>query len=61
MQLNEEDLEQIDKAYLESLSSDKLRELSVKVLADLKEAHALLEQRSRHRAQPTSGRSAEKS
>jgi hypothetical protein len=57
MQLSDQDLEQIDEAYLDSLSTDKLRKLSVKVLADLKEAHARLEQNSANSAQPTNERS----
>lgn len=58
MQLSEHDLEQIDEAYLDSLPLDKLQELSLKALADLKELHTRLEQNSENSSLPASGRSA---
>jgi hypothetical protein len=54
MQLSRHDLSQLDEAYLLGLGEDRLRTLSVKLLADLKAAHERLEQNSRNSSRPPS-------
>jgi hypothetical protein len=39
MQLSKHDLKQLDEETIRSLQADSLRTLSLKLLADLKEAH----------------------
>lgn len=47
-QLSQHDLSQIDEAYLLGLAPERLRTLSVKLLADLKAAHERLNQNPRN-------------
>lgn len=54
MQLSRHDLSQLDEAYLLGLGEEKLRTLSVKLLADLKATHERLEQNSRNSSRPPS-------
>jgi hypothetical protein len=57
MHLSEEELKQLDEAYLDSLPVEKLQELSVKMLADLKAVRARLEQQRESRSRAASSRS----
>lgn len=54
MQLSDNDLRQIDEAYLERLGQDSLRSLSGRLLLDLKEARERLKQNSRNSSLPPS-------
>jgi hypothetical protein len=54
MQLTREDLTQLDEAYLRRLGEGSLRDLSVKLLADLKEAHERLGQDPSNSSRPPS-------
>ena len=54
VQLSRHDLSQLDEAYLEGLGEERLRTLSVKLLADLKAAHERLDQNSRNSSRPPS-------
>jgi transposase len=54
VQLSRHDLSQLDEAYLLNLGEERLRTLSVKLLADLKAAHDRLEQNSRNSSRPPS-------
>jgi|GEM_PF-1610491 len=54
VQLSRHDLSQLDEASLLGLGEERLRTLSVKLLADLKAAHARLEQSSRNSSRPPS-------
>jgi hypothetical protein len=54
VQLSRDDLSQLDEAYLEGLGEERLRTLSVKLLADLKAAHERLDQNSRNSSRPPS-------
>ena len=54
MQLSRHDLSQLDEAYLLGLGEERLRTLSVKLLADLKVAHERLEQNARNSSRPPS-------
>lgn len=54
VQLSRHDLSQLDEAYLSGLGEERLRVLSVKLLADLKAAHERLEQNSRNSSRPPS-------
>ena len=56
MQLSRYDLAQLDDAYLAGLEEGSLRALSVKLRADLKEAHERLEQNPSNSARPPSRR-----
>ena len=42
MQLSEHDLEQLDDEAMDAMDTESLRVLTLKLLADLKEAHELL-------------------
>lgn len=53
MVLSKHDLKQIDKEYLEELPSGKLLEVSLKLLADLKEAHDHLNQTPQNSSRPS--------
>lgn len=53
MVLKDHDLKQIDKTYLEGLSADKLLEVSMKLLADLKEARDRLNQTPQNSSRPS--------
>jgi hypothetical protein len=57
MQLSEHELKQYDEAYLASLPLEKLQELSLKALADLKEVHARLAQNAENSSRAAEGRS----
>jgi hypothetical protein len=50
MHLSEHSLHQLDEAYLRSLDLEALRNLSARLLADLKEARAQLDARSAGRS-----------
>jgi hypothetical protein len=52
MHLSEHSLRQIDDAYLQSLEVEALRGLSLRLLADLKEARARLDAQSADRSRP---------
>jgi transposase len=54
MHLSRHDLLQLDEAYLRRLPEEPLRELSVKLLADLQAAHERLEQNSSNSSRPPS-------
>ena len=54
MQLSRDDLTQLDEAYLRHLREDSLRDLSVKLLTDLKEAHERLAQDPSNSPRPPS-------
>jgi hypothetical protein len=54
VQLSRHDLSQLDEAYLLGLGEERLRTLSVKLLADLKAAHDRLDQNSRNSSRPPS-------
>jgi transposase len=54
VQLSRHDLSQLDEAYLLALGEERLRTLSVKLLADLKAAHERLDQNSRNSSCPPS-------
>jgi hypothetical protein len=56
MQLSRHDLSQLDDAYLAGLEETSLRALSVKLLADLKEACERLEQNPSNSSRPPSSR-----
>jgi hypothetical protein len=56
MRLTRHDLAQLDDAYLAGLEEASLRALSVKLLADLKEAHERLEQNPSNSSRPPSSR-----
>jgi hypothetical protein len=56
MQLSRHDLSQLDDGYLAGLEETSLRALSVKLLADLKEAHERLEQNPSNSSRPPSSR-----
>jgi hypothetical protein len=56
MRLSRHDLAQLDDAYLAGLEEASLRALSVKLLADLKEAHERLEQNPSNSFRPPSSR-----
>jgi len=56
MRLSRHDLGQLDDAYLAGLEEASLRALSVKLLADLKEAHERLEQNPSNSSRPPSSR-----
>lgn len=56
MKLADHDLLQMDDAYLESLDSDRLRTVSKKLLADLKESRERLNQNSQNSSVPPSSR-----
>ena len=53
MILNDHDLKQIDEEYLETLAPDKLRKVSLKLLADLKEARDRLNQTPQNSSRPS--------
>ena len=52
MHLGEHSLHQFDEAYLRSLDLEALRNLSARLLADLKEARARLDAQSADRSRP---------
>ena len=52
MQLSEHDLKQLDEEKIRSLRAEPLRTLSVKLLADLKEARDRLNQGPRQQLTP---------
>jgi hypothetical protein len=54
MVLKDHDLKQIDKDYLDRLSPEKLRELSLRLLEDLKEARERLNQTPQNSSRPSS-------
>ncbi len=56
MRLSEHDLKQIDEEYVRTLEPDKLRELFLKVLADLKETRDRLNQNPENSSRPPSTR-----
>ncbi|MBK5962655.1 hypothetical protein CCR95_00665 [Thiocystis minor] len=56
MHLSLDDLAQLDDAHLQELEERRLRVLSVKLLADLKEAHERLGQNPSNRSRPPSSR-----
>ncbi len=56
MRLSKYDLEQFDEVYLRSLPEERLQALSVKLLADLKEAHDRLNQTPLTSSRPPSTR-----
>jgi hypothetical protein len=56
MQLSRHDLAQLDEAYLAGLQEPSLRALSLKLLADLKEAHERLAQDPSNSSRPPSSR-----
>jgi hypothetical protein len=56
MHLSPHSLRQIDDAYLQSLEVEALRELSMRLLADLKEAWDRLNQGPDHSSRPPSSR-----
>ncbi len=56
MQLSEHDLKQLDEQIIRSLQADRLRTLSLKLLADLKEAHDRLNQSPDNSSRPPSTR-----
>jgi len=56
MQLSRHDLVQLDEAYLAGLPEGSLRALSVKLLADLKEALERLDQNPSNSSRPPSSR-----
>jgi hypothetical protein len=56
MRLSRHDLAQLDDAYLAGLEEASLRALSVKLLADLKEAHERLAQNPSNSSRPPSSR-----
>jgi transposase len=53
MKLKDHDLKQIDRDYVEGLAHDKLVEVSLKLLADLKEARDLLNQTPQNSSRPS--------
>jgi hypothetical protein len=53
MKLKDHDLRQIDRDYVEGLARDKLEEVSLKLLADLKEARDLLNQTPQNSSRPS--------
>lgn len=53
MRLKDHDLKQINRDYLGSLEPDKLVEVSVKLLEDLKEARERLNQTSQNSSRPS--------
>jgi hypothetical protein len=53
MRLKDHDLKQIDKDYLGALPPDKLVEVSVKLLEDLKEARDRLNQTPQNSSRPS--------
>ena len=53
MILSDHDLRQIDGEYLGALPPDKLVEVSVKLLQDLKEAHDRLNQTPQNSSRPS--------
>ncbi len=60
MHLNHHSLQQIDAAYIQSLELEALRGLSVRLLADLKEARDRLNQGPENSSRPPSSRAAER-
>ena len=56
MQLSEHDLKQLDEERIRSLAAENLRTLSLKLLADLKEAHDRLNQSPDNSSRPPSSR-----
>lgn len=56
MHLNHHSLQQIDAAYIQSLELEALRDLSVRLLADLKEARDRLNQGPGNSSRPPSSR-----
>ena len=54
MVLKDHDLKQIDKDYLDRLPPEKLRELSLRLLEDLKEARDRLNQTPQNSSRPSS-------
>ena len=56
MRLSRDDLAQLDDTYLAGLEEASLRALSVRLLADLKEAHERLEQNPSNSSRPPSSR-----
>jgi transposase len=56
MQLSEHDLKQLDEETIRSLAAEKLRTLSLKLLADLKEARDRLNQTPDNSSRPPSSR-----
>lgn len=56
MQLSEHDLKQVDEATIRSLPAEKLRTLSLRLLADLKEARDRLNQAPDNSSRPPSSR-----
>jgi transposase len=54
MQLSDHDLKQLDDAYLGRLPTESLRGLSLKLLADLKEARERLNQNPSNSSRPPS-------
>lgn len=56
MQLSKHDLKQLDEETIRSLQADSLRTLSLKLLADLKEAHDRLNQAPDNSSRPPSSR-----
>ncbi len=53
MKLKDHDLKQIDRDYLGGLASDKLVEVSLKLLEDLKEARDRLNQTAQNSSRPS--------
>ncbi|MBF0154936.1 MAG: IS66 family transposase [Magnetococcales bacterium] len=58
MKLHKHDLRQMDENYLDSLELDRLRTVSKKLLADLKEAHERLDRNPQNSSVPPSSRPA---
>ncbi len=56
MQLSEHDLKQLDEQTIRSLQAERLRTLSLKLLADLKEARDRLNQSPDNSSRPPSTR-----
>ncbi len=56
MKLTDNDLRQIDEAYLRSLSREQLETVSERLLADLKEARERLNQNPSNSSRPPSSR-----
>ena len=56
MHLNDHSLRQLDEAYIQSLDPEALRGLSLRLLADLKEARDRLNQGPENSSRPPSSR-----
>lgn len=53
MVLKEHDLKQIDRAYVEGLARDKLEEMALRLLEDLREARDRLNQTPQNSSRPS--------